>query len=131
MALIDSPNQVHVTRRNDGTLELRIATGFEGGFIKLLLPRSVATQLNDKITAWLQMDPSGMITIQTENRDYEVSSEELPLDILVSQSTKPEMLEDEPNASAMLHRLKERLDRARLVVDEALLAAESKVRGQT
>jgi hypothetical protein len=129
MAPIDSPNQVQVTRRNDGTLELRIAAGFEGGFIELLLPRSVAMQLNDKITVWLQMDPSGMIAIQTENLDYEVSSEELPLDVLVSQSTKPEMLEDEPNASAMLHRLKERLDRARLVVDEALLAAESKVQG--
>lgn len=123
-----SHNQAHVTHRIDGTVELRIAIDGESESIRLLLPRTLAAQLNGNTTAWVNMDISGIITVQTENGYSKVSSEQLSLDALVSQSIKPEMLEDEPNAAAMLHKLKRCLDQARSTVDETLLALEGGAR---
>jgi antitoxin component of MazEF toxin-antitoxin module len=116
-----SHNQAHVTHRVDGTVELHIAIDDEGESMSLILPRALAAQLNSKTSAWVTMDIAGMITVQNENGGSKDSGEQMSLDALVSQSIKPEMLEDEPNAAAMLYRLKQCIDRARLTVDEAML----------
>ena len=74
---------------------------------------------------FISLSPSGEVTISGDRATSDkLNSAKINIEELIKQSIVPQMLEDEPDASSMLHILKKRLMASLVVVEKSISKLE-------
>ena len=96
--------------------------------LSLIVPSTkLVSAVLGRVELFIALSPSGEISITSDDTTSASSLwATIKIEQLIKQSIAPQMLEDEPNAAAMLQALKRRLIASLTTVDEAISNLDSK-----
>ena len=96
--------------------------------LSLIVPSTkLVSAVLGRVELFIALSPSGEISITSDDTTSASSLwATINIEQLIKQSIAPQMLEDEPNAAAMLQALKRRLIASLTTVDEAISNLDSK-----
>ena len=96
--------------------------------LSLIVPSAkLVSAVLGSVELFIALSPSGEISIGSEGVAFDGQQwATINIERLIKQSIAPQMLEDEPNAAAMLQALKRRLIASLTTVDEAISNLDSK-----
>lgn len=118
---LDWPNeQNHLADRQAAVVQLQSANGLTVASISV--PSDQLLQaVSQKLKCSVQMSPDGIVSVVSDETVKPLQAPQaITLDRLIAETISPDMLEDEPNATAMLAEFRSRLLKSLEYVDEAI-----------
>ena len=96
--------------------------------MRFVLPQSFVDEIQrDTVGIELLMSLDGTVSIDSLDMSAPAQLASIGLDALVARDVSPDMLEDEPNATEMLAKLRARLLTALRIVDNAIVSLRDRL----